>query len=161
MSSYGGNGGRRSFHTEQATRDGIFFQDSGIRVADVIDGTSHTFLFGERSRVDPQFDAILPGSFSVWNPLADWTFWAAVYARSGGSLPHHMLSTPVLINYQMPPSGGQEEIYKRLCAYGSSHPGGANFAFADGSVRFLSDQTPLNTLQALSTRAGEEIVDVQ
>jgi prepilin-type N-terminal cleavage/methylation domain-containing protein/prepilin-type processing-associated H-X9-DG protein len=159
MSSYGGNGGKRSFHTEQATRDGIFFQDSWIRLADVTDGPSNTFLFGERSRLDPQFDAITDGSLVGWLPLAKWTFWAAAYARGGGSLPPHMLSTPVRINYQMPPSGGQEEIYERLCAYGSSHPGGANFAFAGGSVRFLSDQTSLTTLQALSTRAGGEIFE--
>jgi prepilin-type N-terminal cleavage/methylation domain-containing protein/prepilin-type processing-associated H-X9-DG protein len=161
VGSYGGNGGKRSFHPPNVTRDGIFFQDSNVRLADVSDGASNTFLFGERSRIDPEFDGIVTQtSEAAFYPLAQWGWWAASFATGGGSLPQHMLSAPVRINYQVPPSGGLDEIYDRLCAYGSAHPGGANFAFADGSVRFLSNQTPLTTLQALSTRAGGEIVDV-
>jgi prepilin-type processing-associated H-X9-DG protein len=48
----------------------------------------------------------------------------------------------------------------RLCAFGSGHVRGANFAFADGSVRFVSETTALAVLQALSTRAGGEVVEV-
>lgn len=40
--------------------------------------------------------------------------------------------------------------------YYSFHPNGANFAFADGSVRFLSENTSLAALAALTTRAADE-----
>jgi prepilin-type N-terminal cleavage/methylation domain-containing protein/prepilin-type processing-associated H-X9-DG protein len=40
----------------------------------------------------------------------------------------------------------------------SFHSGGANFGFADGSVRFLRDSTQLWTLAALTTRAGGEVI---
>src|SRR5262249_39758166 len=52
VSSYGGNGGTLSlpFNT---SRDGIFWIDSRVRLTDIKDGTSNTFLFGERYHRDP------------------------------------------------------------------------------------------------------------
>ena len=40
----------------------------------------------------------------------------------------------------------------------SSHPNGANGLIADGSVRFLSESIDAQTLRALTTRAGGEVV---
>jgi prepilin-type N-terminal cleavage/methylation domain-containing protein/prepilin-type processing-associated H-X9-DG protein len=39
----------------------------------------------------------------------------------------------------------------------SDHPGGANGAFCDGSVRFLAESMDINVLAAISTRAGGEL----
>ncbi len=40
----------------------------------------------------------------------------------------------------------------------SFHPGGANVAMADGSVRFLKDTVSAETVAALATRRGNEII---
>jgi prepilin-type processing-associated H-X9-DG protein len=40
----------------------------------------------------------------------------------------------------------------------SNHPGGCNFAFSDGSVRFIKDSVSMLTYQALGTRAGGEVI---
>jgi len=40
----------------------------------------------------------------------------------------------------------------------SRHPGGANVLMCDGSVRFLKDSTNLQTIWALGSRAGGEII---
>lgn len=42
----------------------------------------------------------------------------------------------------------------------SAHPGGSNFLFCDGSVHFLPDDVPLETLRGLLTRDGGEDVEL-
>jgi prepilin-type N-terminal cleavage/methylation domain-containing protein/prepilin-type processing-associated H-X9-DG protein len=162
MSSYCGNAGTRSVHPGSPpafpgiTRDGIFWIDSSVRMADITDGTSNTFLFGERFHRDPEFDLrqpiVLPGIVPM-TQMGTWGFVAA-----GGVMANVTLHTAAPINYRMPPGGDLSTLNDRACAFGSGHPGGANFAFADGSAHFLSDSIPLLTLQALSTRAGGEVV---
>jgi prepilin-type N-terminal cleavage/methylation domain-containing protein/prepilin-type processing-associated H-X9-DG protein len=41
---------------------------------------------------------------------------------------------------------------------GSFHPGGANFAFADGSVRFVKDSVNMLTYESLGTRGSGEVI---
>jgi prepilin-type N-terminal cleavage/methylation domain-containing protein/prepilin-type processing-associated H-X9-DG protein len=156
MSSYGGNAGRRSVQSARMTRDGVFFIDSTVCLADIIDGTSSTFLFGERYHRDPEYDLQQPVVWPDASPLAGIGKWGYVADMRANA--NVTLSTPVPINYQVPSGGDFFAVVDRLCAFGSGHTGGANFAFADGSVRFLRDSTPLLTLQALSTRAGNEVV---
>jgi prepilin-type N-terminal cleavage/methylation domain-containing protein/prepilin-type processing-associated H-X9-DG protein len=162
MSSYGGNAGKRSVQagTPPAftgmTRDGVFFIDSCVRLANITDGTSNTLLFGERYHRDPQYDLQYTIFWNGTSSMAEWGRWG--YVANAGAMGNVTLSTPVPINYQMPPAGDFTAVENRACAFGSGHPGGANFAFADGSVRFLSDSTPLLMLQALSTIAGSEVV---
>lgn len=46
----------------------------------------------------------------------------------------------------------------RYVGFSSYHPGGANFALADGAVRFLSENIDSGTLDDLTTRAGGEVI---
>jgi hypothetical protein len=60
------------------TRDGIFFIDRSVRLADVTDGTSNTVLFGERYHHDREYDLrhafVWPGSPF----MAQWGMWGYV-----------------------------------------------------------------------------------
>jgi prepilin-type processing-associated H-X9-DG protein len=41
-------------------------------------------------------------------------------------------------------------------SFGAYHPGGLNFALADGSVRFISRTVNIHTLSAMASIAGQE-----
>ena len=164
MSSYGGNAGKRSVPPGPPpdfpgiTRDGIFFLDSSVRLADVTDGSSNTLLFGERFHHDPEFD--LPPTGCLARSRSHGRRWdGGVSSRAQGAMANVTLHTAAKINYQAPPEADSLAMENRVCAFGSGHPGGANFAFADGSARFVAEDLPLEQLQALSTRAGEEVVE--
>ena len=180
VTSYGGNAGTRSYHPDSGflQTDGIFFgagpgsqPEPGqrpVRLADITDGTSQTVLFGERSRWDPNYDSFAQQGW-------DWEmrYYGNWCGTSRSVLAHFTLSSYSPINYRLPFSYGERAgasppantsddfkyyIDLRVCAFGSSHPGRANLAMADGSLRFVSESIPLVTLRALSTRAGGEVV---
>ena len=164
LSSYGGNAGNRSVNPGSPpdfpgiTRDGIYFLDSSVRLSHVTDGASHTLLFGERFHHDPEFDLRQPDILPGKAPMAELGKWG--FVPGVGAMAHVTLHTAVKINYQTPVAADSLEMSNRTCAFGSGHPGGANFAFADGSARFVAEDLPLEQLQALSTRAGEEVTAV-
>ncbi len=172
LTSYGGNGGTQSYYPDFATVDGIFHltgpgslpdaDQQPVKIAAVKDGTSLTLFFGERSHFDPLFDQL-----NVKNtpPMAQVGIWAAIGGKR--RIAEVTMSAFERINYRVPldalSSGAYPPEYyhdRRMCAFGSSHPGAANFALVDASVRFLAETMPLGTLRALSTRAGGEAVNL-
>jgi prepilin-type N-terminal cleavage/methylation domain-containing protein/prepilin-type processing-associated H-X9-DG protein len=180
LTSYGGNGGSRSYFSPRATADGVFHttglaseptpNQRPVRPEDISDGLSHTLLFGERSHYDPNFETF---NDQGWGDLLDqWGWWGASTDRR--MIGHVTLSALVPINYQMPfsydnragqmPAADSYAAFaanwndQRICAFGSCHPGGANFCFADASGSFMATTTDLGTLRALCTRAAGDNV---
>jgi prepilin-type N-terminal cleavage/methylation domain-containing protein/prepilin-type processing-associated H-X9-DG protein len=157
--TYGGSAGIVSFFFDAMSQDGIFYINSSVRIGDITDGTSNTFLFGERNRIDPTYYKL--AQTSTFENRSGWA-WANQY---GGFdyLFGATRSRPFPINWIIPPDTGRDPGYilqdDRCQVYGSQHSGGANFCFADGSVKFMSDRAPIVVVQALSTRAGGEVVD--
>ncbi len=180
LTSYGGNGGTRSYFPMQSSADGIFHttgeasepktHQRPVRPKDVTDGLSKTILFGERSHSDLNYKSFNDNAYG--EPLDQQGWWGASTSRK--MIGHVTMSAFVPINYRLPFSfagrAGQNPpadsfsdfaAYSdmRMCAYGSEHFGGANFCYADGSTRFLVSETDLSVLRALSTRAGTELTE--
>jgi prepilin-type N-terminal cleavage/methylation domain-containing protein/prepilin-type processing-associated H-X9-DG protein len=171
LASYGPNTGTRgwaSFYDPPKIEDGVFLvvnYSKSVRIAGITDGTSSTILFGESYHSDP-----------LWKTFSDQCLQPAshnldeLYQRVSWCFEMNVARNATApINWQLTPSDVAGPFtrwstqcrnlqYKRLGAYGSGHGGGANVVMADGSVHFLHDSMSLTTLQALSTRAGGEII---
>jgi prepilin-type N-terminal cleavage/methylation domain-containing protein/prepilin-type processing-associated H-X9-DG protein len=146
FTSYAGNAGTFTFgfsnlmpSTVLAQFNGTIYNDSSVRIAAVTDGTSNTFIFGEHSKgelflLDPTY-AISDGS---WNS-GRWydTLFATLYPLN--------LATGNNVAF----GGGTNPGYYSPTIAGSHHPGGANFAFCDGSVHFVK-----NSISSWSFSAG-------
>jgi len=138
---------------QQAASDGIFTRNVARRLAEISDGTSRTILMGERSNYDPVFDRCGPETGWSTTKMANWNwvwFGAEGNAFLGTGVPINMRIRDC-VEYRTP-----IRYDDRINAFGSQHPGGAVFAFADGSVRFLSESLDQATFIALGSRAGGE-----
>jgi prepilin-type processing-associated H-X9-DG protein len=105
-------------------RGGVFAGNSHVAFKDVRDGTSNTFAVGERDT-----DLCRSGTW-VGVRNADGTGSRGVYTAVAWARP--------IINAPDPPYGWGSD---RGCGEGFSslHPGGAQFALCDGSVKFISE----------------------
>lgn len=115
---------------------------SCVRFSDVTDGLSQTFLLGERVTGTTQ--------------LGNTTFtsgWYGILANSSSYVFNSMPYTHPAA--QLPINSSRESPQ----VFSSRHVGGAHFAFADGSVRFVGEQIDGKLFEAMGTINGHEIIE--
>jgi prepilin-type N-terminal cleavage/methylation domain-containing protein/prepilin-type processing-associated H-X9-DG protein len=161
---------------------------SPVRISGITDGTSNTFAFGERAHgklsqkkdADGTIDYVYNGA---WVDGADEgsLFTSMYYINPFGKMSSDAGLGPAG-DYNYDQNGDQFSV-----SASSYHPGGANFCMADGSVKFIKDtiqswqltppswqpvnvsfnvgtgtftvgQPGMGVYQALSTRAGGEVI---
>lgn len=105
---------------------------------DIIDGTSNTLLAGETD--------FMPRGLPSTDMGAVWAYGYIGYAWG--------TTDRKLNDHDIPTTAGTYGCFR------SQHPGGVQFAIADGSVRFLPETIEHSVYQAVSTRAQGEAVSL-
>jgi len=124
---------------------GVFVYRTCMRLADITDGTSSQMPIGETRGNDGIAPAPNgPASPNIW---------------STGSRFITLRTTLNPIN-QLPGTGNCDTTggTRSNAAFGSFHPAGAQFAFADGHVSLIQNNINFVTYQRLSQRADGEVV---
>jgi hypothetical protein len=114
------------------------------RLTDIDDGASNTLMIGE----------------DVWDPAIPG---ANLYGQGyGWAHTVHTSRTCAIPPNAKPPGGGSfpPDAWYHHHGFKSRHPGGLQFALADGSIRFISETIPLGVYRALATMSGGEVASV-
>lgn len=171
--------------TNPTNLDGVMPILGKVRIAKVTDGTSNTMMIGERwyqlrawtvgaywtpaglSRAERNALKDANGNPTVpRNPLSS-TFSASVKNVDATYPPNANLNQ---VGYYIqhndergdrpgrPPAAPKTMHYNNLL-FGSAHPGGVNFGYADGSVRWISDDVEPRLYVSYASRNGEEVLN--
>lgn len=155
LAHYLGVAGRNQF-LEAGGQDGILYVNAKVRMANVTDGTSNTLIIGERP----------PSSTQLYG----WQWAGAGDSPNFGTtdvvigvLERALVPTATPDYFRMGTYVDPSD--KHRYHFWSLHPGGANWALADGSVRFIhysaggpqaaANQQP-TVIEAMSSRNGGE-----
>jgi hypothetical protein len=123
------------------TNSGIFFLNTSVDYEQISDGTSHTIFIAEKF-AERQNDL-------GWMSGTRWTL------RNTG--------TPINADRPRNWAGAPAETEDSsdplaVGGFGSHHPGGGEFAFGDGSVRFIAETIDIPTYQQLGNRADGKLL---
>ena len=132
------------------TNNGVFLLNKALRYEEIPDGLSHTIFIGEKLN-----DGAGQG----------WASGTRASLRNFGTGINQWPNVPGLKqsaadDVSSDPAGAKinPEAPSFVGGFSSRHPGGANFSFGDGSVRFLRNAGG-SSYKLLANRADGEVVD--
>ena len=129
-----------------AATSGLFQRDTAVRMTSIPDGASNTIVIAEMSWTSPTYGT----RYRTWVRGGDAVVGAGrpafvVSCRNVTDAINSIFTANLIVPYNDMP-------------FGSMHTGGANFAFGDGSVRFLRQSLDMASYRALASRDGGEVI---
>lgn len=150
----GGDGGTASNGIITNSVSGGKYVAGNVKMKDVVDGSSHTFMIGEIS----------------WNcgPQRIWSVGSATGQGSGAIYGYNYTAKNVV--WELNRACRKAAAEPAACpdanakenndmSFGSLHNGGAFFGMADGSVQFLKEDVTKEILRMLASRKSSEIFE--
>ncbi|MCA9121648.1 MAG: DUF1559 domain-containing protein [Planctomycetales bacterium] len=133
-------------HHDQETpidvsNNGVFFLNTSVDYEQISDGTSNTIFLAEKF-ADQQQDL-------------GWMSGTRATLRNTGTPLNSMKTGP----WGARPVDQDTIDPLVVGGFGSHHPGGGNFAFGDGHVRFISESVDIPTYQQLGHRADGKLLE--
>ena len=151
--------------------NGAFDDSTSYKISDFTDGTSNTIFAGEASR-------FLNDTDTAFNQWTRFEYFGSKMFKSSNRPQGLLFEVPIInspaVDGALPPGcdypcnsdykfwsfpeNAANYKYYGAYAFRSNHPGGANFLFGDGSVKFLKQTINQLTYMALGTRANGEVI---
>lgn len=155
--------------------DGLMIQDWSVAMRSITDGTSKTFLIGERnyqirawmigaywaSGTDPRR---IPAGTAPPGPQPTTAFFSCKNLSDKAPVNHDPYSGCYIghdnsLGDRPPvPDTTPRTVSCNDLPFASFHPGGCNFSFGDGAVKLIAENIDIDLYLALGSRNGEEAI---
>ena len=113
--------------------NGALFHNSSVRLGDITDGATNTFLIGES-----KYGLTPTGRADGFHAS-----WASGHKTDGSGMPLVLAAAMLQINSLDSDGGSIDTLNWQTRLFGSFHAGGCHFVLGDGSVHFISENINL------------------